>query len=101
MYGTRITHGLATLAGAALFSMAAPTLAQNASSWRPVARLDSGTQLTIRTSTPIDITTADGRVYTGVVDQDVYDRNGQLAIPRGATVELLARPGTSDEIRLD
>lgn len=47
------------------------------------------------------IVSADGRVYRGVVDEDVYDDSGHLAIPRGASVELIARPRANNEVWLD
>ena len=65
------------------------------------ARIETGTQLAVRTTDAIDVRSADGRVFTGVVDQDVMDNNGRVAIPRGATVELIARRQANDEIWLD
>jgi len=39
--------------------------------------------------------------HNGIIDEDVVGTNGRLLIPRGATVELLARPAANDEVRLD
>jgi hypothetical protein len=40
-------------------------------------------------------------VYTGVVDQDVLDRQGRVAIPRESTAELVVRRGPNNELVLD
>jgi hypothetical protein len=61
----------------------------------------SGTTVAVRTNEPIDVNTADGRVFTGVVDQDVIDGNGRLAIPRGSSVELMIRRAPNNELALD
>ena len=62
----------------------------------------AGTNITVRTNERIDIRNAsDGRVYTGVVDQDVRDEHGDVAIPRGANVELMGRNIGRDEVALD
>jgi hypothetical protein len=45
----------------------------------------------VRTNEPINSRTSDGRVYSGVVDRNVRDRNGNVAIPRGSQVELNVR----------
>jgi hypothetical protein len=50
----------------------------------------------IRTSESIDARAADGRVYAGVVDQDVFDVNGRVAIPRGSAAELIVKKSGSD-----
>src|SRR5437588_230317 len=73
--------------------------AQVQRNWQRLDRLDAGTQVVVRTTQPIDINNADGHVFTGIVDEDVLSRDGRLLVPRGATVELLARPGASNEIR--
>ncbi len=62
----------------------------------------AGTNITVRTNESIDIRNAsDGRVYTGVVDQDVRDREGDVVIPRGADAELIGRNIARDEVALD
>jgi hypothetical protein len=42
-----------------------------------------------------------GRIYTGHVDRDVYARNGQVAIPRGASAELIVRQVGPNQLALD
>lgn len=54
-------------------------------------RLLPGTTITVRPNESIDAERKDNRIYTGVVDQDVRGDNGQVAVPRGSTVELIVR----------
>ena len=62
--------------------------------------IDAETMFKVRTNQAIDVKTADGLIFTGTVDEDVLDRNGDVAIPEGATVELMARKN-GDEMTLD
>ena len=73
----------------------------SAQTWRPLQYIDPGTSVQVRTSQAVDQSTMDGRVFTGVVDADVRDTNGQLAIPRGSTAELVVRTGPNNELYLD
>ena len=73
----------------------------SAQTWTPLNYIDPGTSVQVRTSETVDSSTVDGRVFTGVIDQDVRDSQGRLAIPRGATTELVVRRGPSDELYLD
>ena len=73
----------------------------SAQSWQAPQYIQPGTSVQVRTTQAIDQSTMDGRVFTGVVDQDVRDANGQVAIPRGATAELVVRTGPSNELYLD
>ena len=62
----------------------------------------SGTQITVRTSESIDAKSpTEGRIYNGVVDRDVTDTSGRVAIPRGSDVELIVRDVSSREVVLD
>jgi hypothetical protein len=72
-----------------------------AQSGPPLQYIDPGTSVHVRTSQTVDQSRVDGRVYTGVVDEDVRDANGRMAIPRGATAELVVRNGPGDELYLD
>ena len=58
--------------------------------------IPAGVNIPVRTSEAIDARAADGRVYTGVVDEDVFDANGRVAIPRGSTAELEVKKSGSD-----
>ena len=63
--------------------------------------IDAGATITVRTNEQINAGASDGRVFSGVVDQDVVNRNGNVAIPRGATVELLVKKIAKNQIALD
>jgi hypothetical protein len=64
------------------------------------ALLPAGTTVSIRTSEDIEADESDGRVYKGVVDQDVA-RNGSVLIPRGSDVELIVKNVSDDELAVD
>ena len=57
--------------------------------------------ITVRPTESIDVERNDYRVYTGIVDQDVRGGNGQLAIPRGSTAELIVRVARDNDLILD
>src|SRR5437016_3516779 len=63
--------------------------------------IPSGDVIAVRTSESITPATADGRIFAGVVDSDVRDTNGEIAIPAGSSVELIARQTASDTLVLD
>jgi len=60
-----------------------------------------GTEITVRPTEAIDVERKDYRVYTGVVDRDVRGSNGRVAIPRGATAELIVRVARDNDLNLD
>ncbi len=60
-----------------------------------------GTEVAVRTNDRIHINNADGRVYTGVVVNDVRDRNGNVVIVRGSSAELLARRVNNRDMQID
>ena len=45
-----------------------------------ISRLEPGTTVKVRTSEPINASAANGRVYTGVIDQDVLDNTGRAGV---------------------
>src|SRR5215471_17563663 len=54
--------------------------------------IPAGTVIPVRTNDTIDARDTDrGRVYSGEVSRDVLDRDNNIAIPRGADVELMVR----------
>src|SRR6266849_6550160 len=69
--------------------------------WERSTRIEPGTVVAVRTDEPIDAARADGRIFTGVVDQDVRGSNGRLAIPRGSSVELIVRSAPDRDLILD
>jgi outer membrane lipoprotein SlyB len=62
----------------------------------------AGTVVTVRTDTDIDTRdTGNGRVYSGVVNKDVYDGDDRIAIPKGSDVELMVRDAGKHSLALD
>jgi len=92
----RLNFGL--LAGALVLALCLATVA--AAEPQGTA-IDTGTAISVRTSEEIDAKDSDGRVFLGVVDQDVLNRNQSVAIPRGSPVELLVRSTGNNEMALD
>ena len=62
--------------------------------------IDAETMFKVRTTEAIDVKSADGLIFKGTVEEDVLDRDGEVAIPEGSTVELMARKN-GDEMTLD
>lgn len=63
--------------------------------------IPAGTRLDVRVNDRIKISRADGRVYSGVISNDVTDRNGNVIIARGSSAELLARRVNDRDISID
>ncbi len=66
-----------------------------------VETISAGTSIVVRTNEYIDVRNSDGRVFSGVVYQDVLDDNRNVAIPRGSSVELIVRFASNRELALD
>src|ERR1700730_3474919 len=66
-----------------------------------VTTIPPGPSITVRTNEPIYARQSDGRAYTGTLEQDVLDVNGDVAIPRGSQAELLDRNVSGNELALD
>jgi hypothetical protein len=96
----KLTKSLIGVAAVWTLCLPLPAAAQNRN-WTPLNYIDPGTSIPIRTTQAIDSSTQDGLVYTGVVDQDVLDSQGRVAIPRGSTAELVVRRGPNNELVLD
>lgn len=77
-----------------IFAMAAVAAAQ-------VRTVGAGTSVVVRTNEAIDAKTSDGRVFSGVVDQDVMGTNNTVVIPRGSSAELVVRQASSRVLTLD
>ena len=69
--------------------------------WEPLSQLEVGTFIEVRTTQAIRSSAVDGRVYTAVVDNDVLDDQGRLAIQAGSTAELIVRQLGGDEMEID
>jgi len=63
--------------------------------------VDTGMTLAVRTNEEINVFKSDGQVFSGVIDQDVRDSRGQVAVPRGAYVEMMVKRLSDDEYALD
>lgn len=63
--------------------------------------IGTGTSIIVRTGETIDAKKADGRVFTGVVNQDVLDANGNVAVAKGAEAELMVKKAADKELTLD
>jgi len=66
-----------------------------------ITRIESGTVIAVRTNERIEAERFDPRIYTGVVEDSVWGTDGRLAIPRGATVELMVREARDHDLILD
>ena len=93
---TRRAVATAVAAVATAAFVVQPTFAQ----FQVRTTIDADTTLMVRTNEAIDVKTADGLIYKGTIEEDVLDRNGDVAIPAGSTVELMARK-SGDEMTLD
>jgi hypothetical protein len=72
--------------------------------YSPLTQLEPSTYVTIRTQQPIDTDRRDGRVFTAVVEEDVWDDYNRLAVPairRGSPAELLVRSAPDGDLVLD
>lgn len=99
--GTRraVLTTVAAIVGAAA-AVVEPTFTQVSRRSQARTTIEADTTFMVRTSEAIDVKNADGLVFTGTIEEDVLDRNGDVAIPQGSTVELLARKD-GDEMTLD
>jgi hypothetical protein len=103
----------ALAAGAALMAALTlvPTLsAQHGEDWDwpghagRLNRLNAGTYIPVRTTQGINSNRTDGRIYPGVVADDVWDDYSRLAvpaIPRGSRVDLVVRTARDGDLILD
>jgi hypothetical protein len=80
-----------------------PPVAERAVPPQPVVEfrtIPSGATIQVRNNETIDSQTAEvGQTYTGVVEHEVVDTEGRVAIPRGASATLVVR-GASDQGKL-
>ena len=66
-----------------------------------VKTIAAGTSILVRNSETIDVMKNDGRVFSGVVDQDVFDENGAVTIPRGSYAKLIVKNASDQYLALD
>ncbi len=89
-----------TLGGSVIAAMLCVPHAATAQ-WNALSTIEPGTALQVRTTEPIDSDTMDGRVYIGQIENDVRDTEGRLAIPAGASAELVVRRDQDNDLVLD
>jgi hypothetical protein len=65
------------------------------------ATIPAGTTINVRTNQSINAKDSNGQVFSGYVDEDVRDRRGNIAIPRGSDVELVVRKLSRTDLALD
>ena len=72
--------------------------------YQRLQQVDAGSFVMVRIDQSIDTDRGQGRVFTGVVDRDVWDDYRRLAIPaipRGSRVELVVRTARDGDLILD
>lgn len=89
-----------TTSAAAVAMLVTPALA-NAQAWKYLDPVPAGTTIQVRTTEAIDSQSMDGRIYSGIVENEVRDAQGNLAVPKGATAELVVRRGPDNDLVLD
>src|SRR5258705_4630469 len=87
---------IAVIGGTLCFAQPAAAQVYNGAA----STIAAGVSIPVRTSETIDATAVDGRVFTGVVEEDVRDLNGNVAIPRGSTAELMVKK-SGNELSVD
>lgn len=105
-----VVTGLAVLlmvSGASLQAQDDDNATRSTSRTRAADTLSAGTEIQVRTDQAVSIKEA-GRVgesYSGSVANDVLDRNGRVAIPKGSRAELRVVPvntsSSSNQMTLD
>jgi hypothetical protein len=63
--------------------------------------IEAGVTIPVRTLEDIQVNRSDGRVFAGMVDRDVPNRRGAIALQRGTMVELMVRHLAEDDYILD
>jgi hypothetical protein len=62
--------------------------------------IDARTTINVRTNESINAKDT-GRVFSGFVEQDVLDNQGNIVIPRGSNVELVVRKLSDNDLAVD
>jgi hypothetical protein len=101
------TGSIATVGGAAII-VATCLCSVAAQDWDVrsgrLSRIEPGTFVTVRTTQSINSNRRDDRIYSGIVEEDVWDDYRRLAvpaIPRGSRVELVVRTARDGDLILD
>lgn len=79
-------------APAAAVPAAAPAPAAPPPPEEVVRTIPAGTTIRVRNNEPISSETAqDGQTFSGVVEADILDSNGQVVVPKGSNATLVVR----------
>lgn len=76
-------------------------LAAGAYAQRATQTVNAGTMIDVRVNDAIRTSYSDGQIYTATVANDVPATSGNIAIPRGAEVELIVREMPNGNLMLD
>src|SRR5436853_6674324 len=84
-------------------TIAATVFAAATAAYGQTATHDAGTSVEVRTNETIDVKNVSdtSRTFTGVVNRDVLDSGGQVAIPKGANASLAVRKISDNEMAVD
>jgi hypothetical protein len=63
--------------------------------------IGAGANISVRTNETLSVRRADGRVFLGVVERDVIDERGAVAIPRGSRAELIVTNVSRQVVSID
>ena len=73
----------------------------NAATAQAKGLIEEGTTITVQASEPIDVDYSNGRqTFKGTVAENVMNRNGRLAIPRGAHIEMVVSETSRNSLTL-
>ena len=104
---SHLCRGVAALSGVAIaITLWHPALQaqRRRDDYTRLSRIDPDTFVTVRTNESISSERTDGRVFTGVVAEDVWDDSSRLAvpaIPEGSRAELIVRTARDGDLILD
>src|SRR6185436_10972898 len=101
MEGSMLVSRPRWISAAAPLAIAATLFVSQTSAAQRRQQLPAGTAVPVRTSAAINVKSADGQVHTGVVDENVLDANGNVAIPQGSTAELIVTKTSDSDLALD
>lgn len=63
--------------------------------------INAGTTISVRTNDVIDADDSTGETFTGVVTRNVMNRDGGIAVPRGAEVEMVVTQSSRNSFALE
>jgi hypothetical protein len=66
-----------------------------------ISFIGAGANISVRMDNTLNALRADGRVFLGVIDRDVTDERGAIAIPRGSRAELVVTNVSRNSMSVD